>query len=58
MINVIRFKHLLNDKMTDSFAHNLGNLKYILEIAQTRYLDNLDNSRTDNYPRYKILDKI
>jgi len=35
-------------KMIDSFVHNLGNLKHILEIAQTRYLD---KARTDNYPK-------
>jgi len=51
--------HLLGEaKMIDNFAHNLVNLKNILEIAQTRYLDNMDKSRTDNYPRYKLLDKI
>jgi len=44
--------------MIDSFAHNLGNLKYILEIAQTRYLDNVDKTFTDNYPRYRLLDKV
>jgi len=45
-------------KMINSFAHNLGNLKHILEIAQRRYLDNMDKIRTDNYPRYKLLNKV
>jgi len=36
----------------------LVNLKYILEIAKTRYLDNMDKTRTDNYPRYRLLDKV
>jgi len=45
-------------KVIDNFAHNLGNLKHILEIAQTRYLDNMDMTRTDNYPRYRLLDKV
>ena len=45
-------------KMINSFAHNLGNLKHILEIAQRRYLDNMDKIRTDNYPRYRLLDKV
>jgi len=35
-------------KMIDSFAHNLGNLKPILKIGQTRYLDNMDKSRMDS----------
>ena len=39
-------------KMIDSYAHNLGNLNHILKIAQTRYLDNMDKTRTDKYPRY------
>lgn len=29
-------------KIIDIFAHNLGNLMRILEIAQTRKLDNMD----------------
>jgi hypothetical protein len=45
-------------KMIDSFAHNIGNLKHILEIAQIKYLDNMDRTRTDNYPRYRLLDKV
>jgi len=45
-------------KMIYSFAQNLGNLKQILEIAQTRFLDNLDKTRTDNYLRYRLLDKV
>jgi len=45
-------------KLIDSFAHNLGNLKHMLEIAQTRYLDQMDKSRTDNYPHYKLLDLV
>ena len=45
-------------KIVDSFAHNLGNLKHILEISQTRYLDNMDKDRSDNYPRYKLMDKV
>jgi len=44
--------------MIDSFAHNLENLKHMLEIAQTRYLDNMDKTLTDNYPRYRLLDKV
>jgi len=51
--------HSLDEaKMIDSFAHNLGNLKHILEIAQTRYLHNMDKSRTDSFPRYMLLDKV
>ena len=49
---------LVEVKMIDNFAHSLGNLKHILEIAQTRYLDNMDKTRTDNYPRYRLLDKV
>jgi len=45
-------------KMIDSFAYHLGNLKHILETAQTRYLDNMDKTRTDNYPRNRLLDKV
>ena len=45
-------------KLIDSFAHNLGNLKHMLEIAQTRYLDQMDKSRTDDYPHYKLLDLV
>ena len=30
-------------KMVDSFAHNLGNLKHILEVNKNKYLDELDN---------------
>jgi len=51
--------HSLDEaKVIDSFAHNLGNLKPILKIAQTRYLDNMDKTRTNNYSRYRLLDKI
>jgi len=45
-------------KLIDSFAHNLGNLKHMLEIAQTRYLDQMDKSRTDDYPHYRLLDLV
>eukprot|EP00833_Pecoramyces_ruminatium_P016170 jgi/Orpsp1_1/1190202/evm.model.d7180000077406.1 len=45
-------------KMVDSFAHNLGNIKHMLEIAQGRYLDNMDSKRSDSYPRYKLLDLV
>jgi len=40
--------------MIDSFAHNLANLKHMLEITQTRYIDNMDKHRTDNCPDYKL----
>jgi len=46
-------RSLREAKVIDSLAYNLGNLKHILEIAQTRYLD-----KTDNYPRYRFLDKV
>lgn len=45
-------------KMVDSFAHNLGNLKHILEVNRNYYLDKMDTHRTDNYPRYKIHDLV
>jgi len=45
-------------ELIDSFAHNLGNLKHMLEIAQGRYLDSMDKNRTDNYPRYQLLDLV
>jgi len=45
-------------KMIDNFAHNLCKLKHILEIAQTRYLDNMDKTHTYNYLRYRLLDKV
>jgi len=44
--------------MIDSFTHNLGNLNHIPEIAQTRFLDNMDKTRIDNYSRYRLLDKV
>ena len=45
-------------KIIDSFAHNLGNFKHMLEISRTRYLDIMDQHRSDNYPRYKLLDLV
>ena len=45
-------------KIIDSFPHNLGNLKHMLDIAQTRYLNRMDEKRSENYPRYKLLDLV
>lgn len=45
-------------KVIDSFAHNLGNLKQMIDIVQTRYLDKMDEKRTDNYPNYRLLDLV
>jgi len=47
-----------SSKMIDSFAHNLSNLKHILEINRTRYLDKVDGHRINNLPEIKLLDLV
>jgi len=44
--------------MIDSFAHNLANLKHILEIQRTRFLDQMDKHRSTNYPTIKLYDLV
>jgi len=47
-----------SSKMIDSFAHNLSNLKHILKINRTRYMDKVDAHRIDNLPEIKLLDLV
>jgi len=44
--------------IVDSFSHNLANLKHILEIQRTRFLDKMDKYRSGNYPTIKLYDLV
>jgi len=47
-----------SSKIIDSFAHNLANLKHILEINRTRFMDKVDERRIDNLPEIRLLDLV
>ena len=47
-----------SSKIVDRFAHNLANLKHILEINRTRFMDKVDERRIDNLPEIRLLDLV